>query len=180
MTQLVKKPPAMWEPWVWSLGWEDLLEKGKATHSSTLACRIPWTVYFGLKNSMDCLMGSQRVRHDWVTITFTLGKVQIQCNTYQNTNGSFHSNRTNNFKISMKGIPGGPGVRTPCFHHWRPEFNPWLNWIMIPQAVQCGQNKIKFLWKHERSGTAKAILRKKKRGRGLMLPVFRQYYSILL
>ena len=37
MTQLVKNPPAMWEMWVRSLGWEDCLEKGKATHSSILA-----------------------------------------------------------------------------------------------------------------------------------------------
>ena len=42
--QLVKNPPAMWETWVLSLGWEDPLEKGKATHSSILAWRIPWTV----------------------------------------------------------------------------------------------------------------------------------------
>ena len=39
MAQLVKNPPAMWETWVQSLGWEDLLEKGKATHSSNLAWR---------------------------------------------------------------------------------------------------------------------------------------------
>ena len=44
VTQLVKNPPAMWETWVSSLGWEDPLEKGKATHSSILAWRIPWTV----------------------------------------------------------------------------------------------------------------------------------------
>ena len=42
--QLVKNLPAMWETWVLSLGWEDPLEKGKATHPSMLACRIPWTV----------------------------------------------------------------------------------------------------------------------------------------
>ena len=41
---LVKNPPAMQETWVWSLGWEDPLEKGKATHSTILAWRIPWTV----------------------------------------------------------------------------------------------------------------------------------------
>ena len=35
--QLVKNLPAMWEPWIQSLGWEDPLEKGKATHSSILA-----------------------------------------------------------------------------------------------------------------------------------------------
>ena len=44
VAQLVKNPPAMQETPVWSLGWEDPLEKGKATHSSILAWRIPWTV----------------------------------------------------------------------------------------------------------------------------------------
>ena len=44
MAQLVKNPPAMWETWVPSLGWEDPLEKGTATHSSILAWIIPWTV----------------------------------------------------------------------------------------------------------------------------------------
>ena len=42
--QLVKNPPAVREAWVPSLGWEDPLEKGKATHSSILAWRIPWTI----------------------------------------------------------------------------------------------------------------------------------------
>ena len=40
--QLIKNPPAMWETWVQSLGWEDSLEKGKATHSSILVWRISW------------------------------------------------------------------------------------------------------------------------------------------
>ena len=44
VTQLVKNPPAMWETWVRSLGWEDPLEERKATHSSILAQRIPCTV----------------------------------------------------------------------------------------------------------------------------------------
>ena len=44
VAQLVKNPPTLWETWVQSLGWEDLLEKGKSTHSSILAWRIPWTV----------------------------------------------------------------------------------------------------------------------------------------
>ena len=43
VAQLVKNPPAMQETWVPSLGWEDPLEKGKATHSNILAWRIPWT-----------------------------------------------------------------------------------------------------------------------------------------
>ena len=49
VAQLVKNSPAMWETWVQSLGWEDSLEKGKATHSNILAWRIPWTVY-GMQN----------------------------------------------------------------------------------------------------------------------------------
>ena len=44
VAQLVKNPPTMQETWVQSLGWEDPLEKGKATHSSILSWRIPWTV----------------------------------------------------------------------------------------------------------------------------------------
>ena len=45
LTQLVKNLPAMQETWVLSPDWGDPLEKGKATHSSILARRIPWTVY---------------------------------------------------------------------------------------------------------------------------------------
>ena len=56
----------MWETWVWSLGWEDPLEKGMANHSRTLAWRIPWTEEPGRLQSM----GSQRVRHDLVTFIF--------------------------------------------------------------------------------------------------------------
>ena len=41
VAQVVKNPPAKWETWVRSLGWEDPLEKGKATHSSILTWRIP-------------------------------------------------------------------------------------------------------------------------------------------
>ena len=43
VAQLVKNLPAVREAWVQSLGWEDPLEKGKATRSSVLAWRIPWT-----------------------------------------------------------------------------------------------------------------------------------------
>ena len=45
--QLVKNLPAVWENWVWSLGWEDPQEKEMATHSSILAWRIPWTEELG-------------------------------------------------------------------------------------------------------------------------------------
>ena len=52
---LVKNLPAMRETWVQYLGWGDPLKKGKATHSSILAWRIPWTLLS---------VGSQRVVHN--------------------------------------------------------------------------------------------------------------------
>ena len=97
VAQLLKNPPAMQETSVRSLGWEDLLEKGKATQSSILAWRIPWTAesmgsqsWIRLSNFLKKAMaphsstlawkipwteepgrlqtmGSLRVRHGWVT-----------------------------------------------------------------------------------------------------------------
>ena len=60
MAQTVKNPPAIQETWVQSLNWEDLLEKGKPTHSSVLAWRIPRT------EEPDGLysVGSKRTGHD--------------------------------------------------------------------------------------------------------------------
>ena len=59
VVQIVKNLPAMQETQVLSLDWEDLLEKGMATHSSIFAWEIPWTEEPGGLQSM----GSQRVRH---------------------------------------------------------------------------------------------------------------------
>ena len=62
VAQMVKKKnlPALWEIWVPSLGWKDLLEKGTATHFSILAWRIPWTEEPGGLQSVE----SQRVGLD--------------------------------------------------------------------------------------------------------------------
>ena len=60
VVQTVKNLSVMQEIWVQSLGWEDTLEKGMATHSSILAWRIPLTEELGRLQSM----GSQRVRHN--------------------------------------------------------------------------------------------------------------------
>ena len=55
VARLVKNPPAMQETWVGSLGWEDPLEKGKTTHSSILAWRIPWpNRNHGLYRNIQC------------------------------------------------------------------------------------------------------------------------------
>jgi len=58
--QMVKNPPTMPETWVRSLGWEDPLEEGMATHSSILAWRIPWAEETGGLQSI----WPQRVGHD--------------------------------------------------------------------------------------------------------------------
>ena len=55
IAQLVKNLPAIWETWVLSLGWEDPLEKGKATHSSILAWRTAWTTAYGVTKSQTKL-----------------------------------------------------------------------------------------------------------------------------
>ena len=63
VAQMVKLPCAMWETWVWSLGWEANLEKEMAMHSSALVWKIPRTEETGRLQ----FTGSQRVRHDWAT-----------------------------------------------------------------------------------------------------------------
>ena len=56
MAQLVKNPSAMRETWVQSLGWEDPMEKGKATHSSILAWRIQGLKELDMTGSNQCVM----------------------------------------------------------------------------------------------------------------------------
>ena len=72
VAQLVKNPSAMRETWIRSLDCEDPLEKGKATHSSILAWRIPWTIRS---------MGLQRIGHNWAPFTFTLCLNCLFCST---------------------------------------------------------------------------------------------------
>ena len=73
MSQTVKNLPAMQETRVRSLGLKESLEKGMATHSSIRARRSPWTEEPGGLQSM----GSQRVRHSWVTNTFIVERTCI-------------------------------------------------------------------------------------------------------
>ena len=92
VVQMVKNLPAMQETWVQSLGQEDPLEKGMATHSSVLVWRIPWTKEPGGLVSMR----SQRVGHDhttkhsgflvftwpwelvWLQISRTISRIRVQ------------------------------------------------------------------------------------------------------
>jgi len=113
VAQLVKNPPAIRETWVWSLGWEDPLEKGKGTHSSILAWRIPWTIQS---------MGLQRVGHGWVTFTFTfsccrahaVGPVGLIVVVHRlscpKTCGIFQDQRLNNV----------PCIARQVINHWPP------------------------------------------------------------
>ena len=64
----------MWETWVQSLGWEDPVEKGTATHSNILAWKIPWIEEPGRLQSM----GLQRVGHDWASKIRTQRKFFLQ------------------------------------------------------------------------------------------------------
>ena len=68
VAQSLKNLPAVQETWVWSLHWEDPLEKETATYSSILAWKISWTEEPGGLQSVR----SQRVRHDWATNTYLL------------------------------------------------------------------------------------------------------------
>ena len=60
MTQMIKRLSAMWETWVRSLGKKVPLEKEMATHSSILACKVPWTEEPGRLQSK----GSKRVKYN--------------------------------------------------------------------------------------------------------------------
>ena len=83
VAQMVKRLPAMRETWVWSLGQEYPMEKDMATHSSTLAWKIPWTEEPCRLQSM----GLQRVGHNWATSLHfcdfniqTIFKIRALCN----------------------------------------------------------------------------------------------------
>ena len=75
VAQMVKNPPGMRETWVLSLGWEDPLEEGMATHSSILAWTIPMDKGAWRAQSM----GSQRVGQDWATKHYEATTVKTMC-----------------------------------------------------------------------------------------------------
>ena len=108
VTQLVKNLPAMQETWVRSLGWEDPLEKGKATHSSILAWRIPQTVYspWGHKESDT----SERLALTHLNLKFCLLRFCLQIQSHSEVLGSEGFNES---------IGQGLGV---CV--WRGAFSP--------------------------------------------------------
>ena len=126
VAQMVKKPPTRWETWVWSLGWEDPLEEGMATHSTILAWRIPWTEEPGGLQELcqaPLSMGSQRVRHDWATKHSTTHPIPSHHNLGEHS-GGMHLLITSCFppwsgRDSCPGVTGIPAVHDS--RHWTDE-----------------------------------------------------------
>ena len=87
MAQRANHLPAMQETWVQSLGGEDPLKKGKATHSSILARRTPWSIPLGC-----------RVAHDWQTFTFHFHALEKEMATHSSVLA---------WRIPGTGEPGG-------------------------------------------------------------------------
>ena len=102
VAKLVKNLPAMQETPIRALGWEDPLEKGKATHFSILAWRVPWTIWS---------LGSQGVGHDWATFTFTFILKDL----------TYHPKSR-----QWKSSPG----HYPQSYQQRRFYCSWLNWIV--------------------------------------------------
>ena len=118
MAQTVKNPPAMQETWVRNPGQENPLEKGMATHSSSLACRITWTEEPGGLQSMR----SQRVRHNWTTNTTTniMEKNLKKIYTY----------------IYIYGLPRWLSGKESACQSRRWGFNPWVRKILWKRPWQ--------------------------------------------
>ena len=149
VAQVVKNLPTMWETCVRSLGWEDPLEKAKATHSCILAWRIPWTIQS---------MGSQRAGRDWVTVTFTFHDCQesrcpcgfTEC-IMSPSAADLELRHVEDFfptpslmynKLHL-GFPSGSNGKEPASQHrklWRYRFDPWVGEILCRRARQPNVN----------------------------------------
>ena len=108
---------------VWSLGWEDPLEKGMATHSSILAWRIPWTLQY---------MGSQRVGHNWATFT---GKRKIA----GTENRLWFSEVGYERDSCLQRAQGG--FFAMQYHYTAPE---WLKWNSTEWSVHEGMEQLEL------------------------------------
>ena len=90
---LVKNLPAMWETWVQSLGWEDPLEKGTASHSSILAWRIPWGLYspWGHKESDTAKWVSLSLLEKWDERPSGINRLHVLCHHWLLGSGNWRS-----------------------------------------------------------------------------------------
>ena len=147
VTQRVKNLPEMQETQVRSLGWKDSLEEGMATHSSIHAWRIPWTEKPGDQQSM----GSQRVKHNCVTNTFTfIGRCTLHTVHFL---GLFHTLHvtfpTNRVSQAGTGIIKDEMVGST---EWTAE------WWSLPSCLIASVNIC--WWKHQQSVWEVACLRR--------------------
>ena len=110
---------------VWSLGWEDPLEKEMATHSSILAWRIPWTEEPGGLQRMR----SQRVGHDWAT-------------------SHIHTLRLIESNLFQWDFPGGSVVENPPSVQgtWVGELRSHMSWATKPHAHTATTKPVQYLW----------------------------------
>ena len=140
----------MRETQVWSMGWEDPLEKGMVTHSSILAWRIPWTEEPGRLQSM----GSQRVGHNWATsLSFYIYIYMFvfKSKKWENLPHLFcasveligpvlfyaeaKAEQCHNLLVEGAEMPtGGATLRKGRHHHLIQSFQPWLH-ERIPQML---------------------------------------------
>ena len=108
VAQLVKNPPVMQETWVRSLSWEDLLEQGKATHSSILAWGIPWTRWQSVT----------RLSHEWHGVAKSRTRLS-----------NFHFASLQGYKGGFSGGSSGKEPACQCRRCKRHRFYPWVGKI---------------------------------------------------
>ena len=111
----------MWETRVQSLSQEDPLEKEMATHSSTLAWKIPWTEETCRLQSMEL----QRVGHDWATSLSLSNRVQIYYTSYN----CFWFKVTKRHYFANK-VSSTQGYGFPCGHVWMWELDCEEGWAL--------------------------------------------------
>ena len=114
VAQLVKNLPAMWKTWTWSLGWEDPLEKGTATHSGILAWRIPWTVH-GVTKSQTWLSDFHFTSHLRI-LNSKMQKEKTVARHWQHPLTNFN-NRYRTIELSFE-YPTQCSWTLECFKYW--------------------------------------------------------------
>ena len=131
IAQMAKNLPAVWKIWVQSRGQEEPLEKGMATHSSILAWRIPGTEEPNRLQSM----GLQRVRHYWVTNTFTSLSRWITLTEFQ---------MLSKFYLSVRVLQRRSNRECVCVCEWLTLWT-WLTWLWgLANPKSEGQTRPEF------------------------------------
>ena len=170
---MVKNLPAVQETWVWSLGWEDPLEKGMATHSNIFACRVLWTEETGKLQSR----GLQRVGYHWETkhIAHKNGYQEVKWERYKLGDWNWHIHINQSVSSVVQSCP------TPCdpmncitpglpVHHQLPESTQThVHWVSdaiqpyhplsspSPPALNLSQHQGLFKWVSSLNQVAKVL-----------------------